>query len=272
MLMFLPKGVDTFDIHELPHPKTGKPSEYLFANKDCYEMQRHSDNSSCFLDNRVIENGDFVLASRVDPLYIVLSALRKSATRNFSTRDDLLPVSLVPLFPCFSDKDLSNICDVREIDGEEDKFFRLNDAKTIQWLQKKSKQVDQFIRKRFKAAEAAGGGMDLDHDYKLGLDSESGKIEIIGILSEYLSSDMRRELCKSYGVDSAKKTSAKKRKKRCVTPKGLFDNIDLPCLKKQKLETKENKVRRVKPLSKAAARLKKVNTKGMKSIFALWGK
>ncbi|TPX51623.1 hypothetical protein SeMB42_g00132 [Synchytrium endobioticum] len=137
----------------LPHPRTGAATAFGLDESgdrvDLLELQRvdSANTRSWLCGNSVIQDGSFFMASPFDPLFLILPTLAKLRNKTadsdgvFSSLDDILHdpdfPSLSRLSPCKWEA-LSAICDTK-VAGANVTFFRLNDDKTLQWLQSKVK-------------------------------------------------------------------------------------------------------------------------------------
>lgn len=153
-VLILPKECNKVLEVRLPDNKDGQPKVYFYdeENLALLELVSFSDeHRSWFLDNDMIvptkENGDLVMATKVDPLFIFLPLIMQYADSNFHNLQDICTEFNSKSGGKFSRIDYAlspsimwtHICDTQEIDGE--LFVKFNKKKTIDWLIKKHKNV-----------------------------------------------------------------------------------------------------------------------------------
>eukprot|EP00466_Bigelowiella_natans_P010119 jgi/Bigna1/144757/aug1.91_g19465 len=249
VLIFPQKPPDAKSIQPvfLRHPKYGSKVQYLRSKGVIFELQKVStDTGSWFIDDSVEPDGSLYVATKVDPIFLILPHLIDAR------RAKKAKVS----------RGLKSICEVR--DGWDDKVFRISDEKTMTWLKAKVERIKantKHIR-----------------DEKLAI------IYAVGLLSEYLPDSVFDDLLKSYNL-TKNEVYPKKRKKAAweqssivngergedtATPAGgqhLATKMDAEALQKMRKKAREKK----KKEEEKAEKLKKAAA-GTKSLFSFFSK
>ncbi|ETO32573.1 hypothetical protein RFI_04545 [Reticulomyxa filosa] len=310
----------SLNLVKFPHPKyRSLYSWYLINNNAIYELQNIGDENenSLFIDNFVREKGDMYILSPFDPMYLLLPHLirsRKYSPLNnkpcFMALDQMLCDSPTKENQCSEPSSLDYnrllsipgcreqialICDSKQIAGEKDLFYSLNDDKLIQWLQCKVKKIQATLA-------IVGENNEEEEDVQTAL----------LIVNEYISESLFQSVCASFGVvvvvddmssmlkhdpkkrklsalneteiDSEMKTTESEQNGSHLLPKtkrqnqGQYDLVDNTTVRKvigacdPDLERVQIRLTSEKPKpsvrTNANKQLDKVNTKGMKSMFS----
>lgn len=104
------------DIVTLTNPKSRKPIKYMLKAGSVFELQRATPKvpTSWIIDQNICSDGSLLVATRVDPLFLVLPYLEKGAGR-FQQLPQLLVDESAPhareLKNC-KNLDLKHICDL----------------------------------------------------------------------------------------------------------------------------------------------------------------
>ena len=140
----------------LPHPRNGRTTCFLLKadNRDLYEVVSYNeDNRSWFIGNTVVSNGSIFMASKFDPLFLVLPFLR--AAKKFEplpqtiTHEDFPQLSTFVSTVIESGGELKrNLVRVADQKGSADlNVWQYNEAKTLQYLSTKVQRVcDSLIK------------------------------------------------------------------------------------------------------------------------------
>nr|XP_010929863.1 ribonuclease H2 subunit B isoform X2 [Elaeis guineensis] len=172
-------------ILSLRHPKSGKPTNYVFSAGKLQEL--HWFKQSCgswFLGDYVCEDGSLYIATPIDPIFILLPVFEAARMtiqkRNdqgmFRQLDEILYVDGYPGYQhlmSVAEDSMQLVCEVKEIGSS--KFFRLNDSKLIAWLYHKVQHLKATLPK-------------LDKNYAVQEEKDTLK-DIVSILGEYLKDE-----------------------------------------------------------------------------------
>lgn len=181
----------------LRHPRTGTSTCYLLMNGYVQELHWFKTGlSSWFIGDSVCEDGSLYLSSPIDSLFLALGLLEsarmktKEAEGKFRTLEDILSVDDFPSYaalrPMLEDS-LTLICQVKEVGG--DKYFRLDDRRTMAWLCCKVEQTCNALRDHGGKTTTALSDADL-------------RVYAVGMLGEYLNPDTwHKRLCSHLKVD-----------------------------------------------------------------------
>ena len=171
----------------LPDLSSQEPSVFGTDGTQLYRVKNWVFDSnlkeySCFFGNGIIKDGNLMLCSRLDPLYVILGLLDQRNSMFFGL-DDLLSSDEFPdlakLVNFLSLDKLLMICDVND-EIQDDSFIRINHEKTLNWLKNK---VGKVV------------GQDCTSDYASRL------------LSDYISPKWLKELRQSLGLKDLKDTN-----------------------------------------------------------------
>eukprot|EP01080_Neovahlkampfia_damariscottae_P005657 gene5657-9473_t len=188
-------------IVEFQHPKTNKDVQFGILNQQLYEIsETFSNKGSFFCDNFVIENGSFFILTKYDILFLLISILEKNRnnTENklgmFCTIEQILSNHQELKTISF---ELDLICDCKELDDE--KFYRLNDEKVMEWLSKKMKNISHFISEKFYS-KISGSTINFKTKESYKPSEDEVNDSSLNFLCEYLSKDFGTKLCEKYKI------------------------------------------------------------------------
>ncbi|XP_065350698.1 ribonuclease H2 subunit B [Cloeon dipterum] len=281
----IPEGCDGKpNMVKLRHPQTSSQAMFFFSadNKMVQEILSFSeDKRSWVIDDHIQSDGKVHLSTPVDPLFLVLPYLMKSAGR-FEPLDQLLQDEDFPetkrLLQCISHKQLRHISDVKDVGDES--YYKFNEDRAIKWLMKKSKKVcDVLKEKGIHVGPGAVSANFIRGSRYVDNDSAPAETEFLlysyGILSEYISADLCIKLRSALNLPEASNSDAGNPRKR------KLDGADGEASKRNKqdssteeasqIKTSENKPEKVvqkketakdKAMARAAA-----GTKSIASFF-----
>ncbi|XP_065645135.1 ribonuclease H2 subunit B isoform X3 [Hydra vulgaris] len=144
------KDNQLIDFFTIPHPQNGAPCLYMFKQNQCFEVIKfHEKFRSWFIGNSVLKDGSLHMITQVDPLFLALPYLEKTAKLgHFTTLDNILVdetySSVSILAACLTKENLSNVCDEKET--SDFVVYRLNKEKTLDWLCSKVKVLANHLK------------------------------------------------------------------------------------------------------------------------------
>ncbi|XP_062521331.1 ribonuclease H2 subunit B-like [Corticium candelabrum] len=261
----------------LRHPKKGSGARFLLTNggRRIQEVLKYDDPpKSWLINNSVQKDGSLHLATPIDPVFLILPYLEKSK-KHFTTLDNIMSCDDFPSSGCLCDVEgtaqLAHVCDVR--DAVDMKVYRLNETKTLVWLQKK---VDQLVAKLKEMAHVnvgsvAKAAMFVQSKRTATTQTQSDYVRYaVGIISEYLNEFWVRRLHEVYStvfeVETPEATEPEPKKTK------LDDHVTTECIEdytKGNTATHEEPVKKVK-VTVAQRSLNKVDKTGMKSISSFF--
>ena len=145
-----------FSIMTLPHPRNGRTTSFLLkaGQWDLYEIVSYNeDNRSWFIEDTVESNGSIYMASKFDPLFLVLPFLR--AAKKFEPLPQILTHQNFPQLSTFVSSAIEsggelkrNLVRVADQKGSADlNVWQYNEEKTLQYLSTKVMRVcDSLIK------------------------------------------------------------------------------------------------------------------------------
>ncbi|XP_026764355.2 ribonuclease H2 subunit B isoform X2 [Galleria mellonella] len=167
-----------FNIITLPHPAHGKPAKYALdhIHNKMYELVLFSEPyRSWFIDETVKSDGNLLLLTPVNPLFLVLPRLREQCSSRAVPLEDLL-----------SEKDM--------------KAYKYNEEKTLAWLEGRVKKLATVLREKnihvtSGATSATFVASNIGND---NIDEEIYLKYAHGMVSEYLQDDLVELLEKKF--------------------------------------------------------------------------
>ena len=264
----------TVSIVALPDAKHGSRQLALGNGKvlELNVMQRRL--GSFFVDGTVHGTSRLYVASAMDPLFALLPVLEKVLEKARPFHELLseggecyLQVART-LRNNEAEQACELLCDVTEIPGLEDRFFRLNCDKVLRWLLCKM----DLILAAFENGEAGRSAMGAHavaaslqlsvHDAAAGGDNaesqESKKIAAIEILGEYVGPYWMGALYRHFGLsqNAAKKASFN----------AHFDTANMPHVTSRFGEKAPAPKAKESEMTMGQKRLRKADTTGMKPL------
>ncbi|ORY83188.1 ribonuclease H2, subunit B [Protomyces lactucae-debilis] len=256
------------DIIQLPHPKTRELCHFLRTPQPSaclYEVitfEQTAAKQTLFLPDRILAPAPIHVASPIDIAFFLISALEQDATKHngrFVDAEDLLE-SLHTRIRDSAENHLQHLCDATTTPG----FFRPS-----------ARKVQEWVAQRVEAVAAALPGSMVDslvtwpasHEEASQLATEARQRAAWGLVASYLPDTVEQRIAPSFGVPALVAFEASRRAtvinpnefmKRSVVgdEAGLMAGV----AKKQKKG------------SMGVEALKKVNTKGMKSMTSFFAK
>lgn len=244
-------------ILELPHPKYEKTEcTFMLLNGSLHEIQKVGDDTSCFVGNSVVRNGEFHVVSKIDPLFVLLPNIRKNLTRApsgnvcFTPGDQLCSDLYSQILASVPSKALANICETREYPDDDDMpdMFRLNEEKVQEWIKRKVKKIKNFFM-----SDCMDQSQYNDRFFTK---------QAIGILSEYISPSDFNFACRAFNCSKDDVNMVKKRKRE-VNPAEMNQESS-----KRLKEATQSAVKKVSRTDRA---LQKVDKRGLRSITSFFG-
>lgn len=234
-------------IVRLTHPRTESPFSAARVGDCLLEINRWSDGEPhTWLiagAERVQREGAFFLASPLDPLFLLLPHLKQLRGGTNEERadghkgyfrplgdlvsgapDEAALETVVLSIPSIADR-LRAVCDVK--DGYDEPMIRLNDAKVLAWLTRKTEAVrakltaDEQLRAAAaqREAEMHMSQFDALESADAGENTSSATCALaIALVSEYLAPAYQAQLCEAYAVDQAVITNQRGTPKKASAP------------------------------------------------------
>ncbi|EFC50588.1 predicted protein [Naegleria gruberi] len=204
----------------------------------------------------------------------------KSDESHFDNMNDIIP-SIILRVSAVRDM-ITNVCDIMEVG--DDLFVRLSEEKVLAWMIAKSNAIVEQITENDKLRNVIVSPQGFKRTLKSKDASDDKKIrmESIRFLSEYLDRKWVEKLATHFEVieevypskGALSSTTFAKSPKAPTNTAALDFLDDLEAVeKKRKRKEDEEKSKKSKTLdSRSVASLKKVNTKGMKSLDSFFKK
>ena len=292
----------------LPHPRSNEPARFMLRDGDLLEVQKATPKlpSSWLSGERVVQDGGVHVATRIDPLFLVLPLLEK-ASQNYSPLDQILASPEMPhvvkLRHCRY-LELAHLCDVSDAMGPDMPLYRMNEAKVITWLRRKVQRLTETLaadasaqhriasnvdgfRTTQSGAAAAINTTTATHPTVTDEQRSAAALDAAQLVSDYLNpssafawstklagacSLKAEQLSPSAIARAAKRKKEKELERRWDDQSAATDSLrdithGAPASKKQKTAEAAKKHQTV-----ANKQLAKVNTKGMKSMMSFFGK
>lgn len=291
------KNIKDWQVVKLAHPSNLGEIDFglvttTTGEQHIYEMQKITAKySSHFVGSLVLKNGDLNVATRVDPLWFVLESLSSSKRQQQWQPYQQLDIPETVLKVLSNNKkikQLEHFCRVNsQLGTEEDMLlYKFDQERVLKWLELRQKRVHAVLeaeilnnkerKKNSGIVSSKSQGFNLLEDEEttapvsenatpLGLTTlEQSRIlqHSIQVVSEYLSPTWRNTFLTRLGKDKAVLNTKK----------------DVENKKKRPLEDTKAPVgivsaEKKKPVAQSVGlkKLKKVSTKGMKSLSSFFG-
>lgn len=253
----------------LRHPRSNSKSLFVFSNdnKSIHEVVQFKEEfRSWFIGETVQNDGSIYMTTPVDPVFLVLPYLIKSAeSGKFMTLDQMLVdeeySNCHRLQCCCLQDELENVSDTK---GSDDlRAYRYNKDKTLSWLKLKTEAVSGVLERR-RVCVSGAKTSDL-------VQSKASQEEYMryafGVVSDYLPSDLSSSLREFLGIPAvvekrpsdAQNPPSKRAKLGDITPSEDYSlNV--------KPDDKANKGK----VTAAQKKLEKVDKSGMKSMMSFF--
>lgn len=148
-VILLPKGCKNLIVVQLPDPKSSQLRDYFYDedNITIYENIQYSDEfRSWFLDNEFCREGNMSILTRVDPLFIMGPHIRKVASTQFRSLQDICSTLESSNYVLAPNTRWSHICETKDVDNE--LFIRWSESKTIDWLVAKRAVIMEALKRQ----------------------------------------------------------------------------------------------------------------------------
>ena len=235
------------NIIRLTHPRTDSPFSAARVGDRLLEINHWSDGEphTWLLAGaeRVHRDGAFFLATPLDPLFVLLPHLKQLRGGTNEERadghkgyfrplgdlvsgapDETVLETVVLSMPSIPER-LRAVCDVK--DGYDEPMIRLNDAKVLAWLTRKTEAVramlaaDEHLRAAAaqREAEMHMSQFDAIDGADAGAKPPPATCALaIALVSEYLAPALQAQLCDAYTVDQALITNQRGTPKKTSAP------------------------------------------------------
>jgi Ydr279p protein family (RNase H2 complex component) wHTH domain len=264
------------------HPCTLEESDFMLltTNDDkhhIYEVQSiETKYGSYFLGSHVLNHGALYVATRMDPLYFVLSTL---SSAKWQPLDQLeIPDTIKTLIT--DDKQYRHLCLVNNQLGDDMLLYKLSNERVLQWLTRKQERVHQVLRDEALARRVAEPYMStksdgfhlLEGDCHVPSSTPQETLELsvleqsrlhhhsIQVVCEYISPEWRTQWLDHLGQPESCILAVEDKK----VPKRTWEEAGMNVVS---VEKKKNPAAQ----SVGLKRLQKVSTKGMKSLSNFFG-
>eukprot|EP00116_Pleurobrachia_bachei_P008391 sb/3468653/ len=248
VVTLLPKTLENADasILTLHHPKNGQKCLVYFANNTFHELLSANDKYvSWFVGDSVIGGEPLTVATKIDPVFLVLPYLMKSP-HQYAPLDQTLVDEQFPCAMQLSETDVSAVADVKD---ERLGIVKFNKEKTINWLVGKVEKVINAMKEN--GVEPGFNSLLSDKEYQR---------YAVGIVNDYISATLSSDLHDRLGIEVVCYEDEKPAKRQKLT------EPELPVKEKKGAKTKAPKQ------TKSQRDLANVNTKGMKSMASFFKK
>jgi len=194
---------------KLRNPKTDQTALFLHspATKSLCEVLAFSEeNRSWFLGEKISSDGRILLATKVDPRFLLLPYLAK-AERLVPLPEMLEDDEYPALERILSDtKGLEMVADSK---GAKDlNVWKYNEEKTLNWLVKKLEKVTGLLEKKGVDITAGAAASNFKHAANLEATEVEYKRYALGIVSEYLAPELAEKLKNKLGLPEPEKKRA----------------------------------------------------------------
>lgn len=237
--------VSNSQIFPLTHPRTGGAAQFVRTADTLLEVQRFADSStprSWLLGGQlelVQQDGGMLLATPIDPLFVLIPQLQEARggagsgaehRGHFTQLSDALTgehaaalEEHVATLPRLTER-LAAVCDVK--DGFDEPVVRLNDAKLLAWLRRKTEALQKHLLAHplsgSGAAASAQALSQFDEPEAAETAADDGSAErareaealtlALSFVVEYLPVDLHAPLLSSFGVAADAVASRRKSK------------------------------------------------------------
>ncbi|XP_059049243.1 ribonuclease H2 subunit B [Achroia grisella] len=267
---------NNFSIITLPHPAHGNPAKYCldYVHSKMYELVTFSEPyRSWFIGETVKSDGDLLMLTAVNPLFLILPQLRKQCSTRAVPLEDLLSEKSYNKIVQF----ITNIDLIGDLKGPADmKAYKYNEDKTLKWLEGRVRKLAKVLREKniHVTSGATSATFIASNITKDTIDEEFYLKYAHGMVSEYLQEELVQLLEKQLDFQPDLIESVGKKRKSEAT-----DVNDMKKVKQEFPEDTENmynninqsytEVKKERPLSaKEKARQKAANgTKTISSFF-----
>ncbi|KAE8627165.1 hypothetical protein XENTR_v10006893 [Xenopus tropicalis] len=260
---------------KLRAPCTDKGSMFLFIDSGqqiCEVKAFHEEYRSWFIGQTVQQDGRLLIATPIDPMFLVLHYLIKADKEQgkFQPVEQIVVDEEFPscsmLLQCTPvSKSLHHVTEEKEIGSK--KFYKYSKEKTLVWLKKK---VELTVKVLKSSNICVGGGVQsatfIRNTQGSDVKEEDYTRYAHGLISEYLTEDLREDLSKYLGLpDLSSPTPEPPVKKRKVSEAPVEAEEDYTKFNSDSKNKKSNS-----KMTAAQKSLAKVDKSGMKNISAFF--
>jgi len=259
----------------LRNPAKDGSSLYLLASGDSAVFEVKAFNEDChswFIGQSVQRDGRLLYITPMDPLFLLLPYLMKAGGK-FQAVDQVVVDEEYPscsrlLSNQRSVASLHHVTEEKEVGSM--KFHRYSQEKTIDWLKKKVLRTVKVLK---KSNISVGEGVKSTTYIRVKPHTEVQDEDYLryahGLISEYISEDLSKELLKNLGlpelVTTQKKEEEPPSKKRKLSDKPVEAGDDYT-----KFNSTDFTRKPPKKMSAAQKSLAKVDKSGMKTMSAFF--
>ncbi|NXA11662.1 RNH2B Ribonuclease, partial [Sapayoa aenigma] len=250
---------------------TGEANLYLFNSgaQQLFEVKAfHEECRSWFIGQTVQQDGRLLFITPMDPLFLILYYLIKADEEQgkFQPLDQVVLDTEYPCCPlllkCANVKQyIQHVTEEKEIGSQ--KFHKYSQEKTLKWLRKKVNQTVKALKCNNISVLASTfiSGKQIT-------DTKEDYVRYAhGLISEYISEDLSKELLKYLGLPELRSPAPEPPlKKRKLSDVPVEPEEDYTKLNSNNLKTKKANTK----MSAAQKALAKVDKSGMKSISAFF--
>ncbi|CAG8637152.1 28596_t:CDS:10 [Dentiscutata erythropus] len=259
----------------LPRPRTGLPARYVLQDGNLYEALcvDYEQQKSWFVKDTIEKDGSIVFFTQFDPIFLLIPILDNCRKKNsefqglFLSFDDILDNPEYPSLTRLSSINnillyMDWICDSKEL--LDNKVYRLNDEKVMNWLKKKVTNIlPKFDNDKYKSFKKINQQLDdeiVDEEHR----HEHRLKYTLEIVMEYLPNYWVEQLKKEYNFEEL----------------GTWDNSTVVYMSaistdnrvKQPVEKDTSSTVKKRKLTVGQASLAKANKKGMKPLTSFFAK
>lgn len=268
----------------LRHPKSDEGAQFLLCpdSKSIHEILSFQDTKgSWFIDNSVQQDGRLLMATVVDPLFLLLPYLlddKNSKKHMFMQLDQIITDSDFPQCNRIVQiLDHSTTCQVCDSKGNEDfKVYRYNEEKTLSWLKEKVERTADYLSTSDVSVSSGQCSTYVKSSKATEASREDSVKYAAGLISDYLHPDLSKKLFDSLGIEientKGKRSSDKQKVKEEPPEKKVKRSSDEPDEDYSKVISAPAKTVPVVKMTAAQKKLAKVDKSGMKSLMTFFKK
>ena len=273
IVIYVPDALIGKTIHSisLQHPRTREETLFMECEDSVFEVVKFTPKLGClFIDDKISQDASFKTITPVDPLLLTLEIFRSNNTQ-FRSLNDILSKDNDLLRFCSKQESLiSLINDVRDVD--EDKYYRYNSKKAMEWLSGKVTKVIEVLKKKdIKASTKSSGIKGLTSSAQDASSDEDLRRYAVGLLRQYLSRDVEKQLFEHLGLnemETPQPSISTNTNKPVTSSSGPKEDYFVQNLAKSSAMTAASN----KNLTRAQKDLLKVDKSGMKSLSSYFTK
>ncbi|PIK55766.1 putative ribonuclease H2 subunit B-like [Apostichopus japonicus] len=195
-------------IIKLKHPKTESAAQFLICPKDksIQEILSFQDSKgSWFIDNTVQEDGRLLMATNIDPLFLILPYLQSENNTKkhmFMELDQIVKDSSYPqcnrLVEILDHQTTCQICDSK---GNEDfKVYRYSEEKTLAWLKSKVERTADYLSSSDISVSSGQCSSYVRSSKPSEVPREDCLRYAAGLISDYLHPSLSKKMFSNLGI------------------------------------------------------------------------